>query len=91
MVSIYENNKHYFINIENDMRIDKYDNCKKFFEGLAGVSHEEKWGFIDSDGNEVIPCEYDEVGVFNQGICKVRKNNYWMIIDKMAQNKQLSI
>ena len=36
--------------------------ARPFSEGLAAARDfsERKWGFIDPDGNMVIPCEYKE-------------------------------
>ena len=56
-------------------------NLKKIYEsvgpkkdGLRYVQDENsKWGFIDVNGNEVIPLIYDDVNAFNCGIAKVRK------------------
>lgn len=35
------------------------DRCGDFNEGLAVVSKDYKYGFINEDGNEVIPLMYD--------------------------------
>ena len=32
----------------------KYDDAESFSEGLAGVQRNEKWGFINTKGKEVI-------------------------------------
>lgn len=46
-----------------------------FKEGLSDVKNPNgKWGYIDKNGNEVIACEYDSAGVFNDGLAKVSKN-----------------
>ena len=37
----------------------KYDRCSDFEEGLAAVCIDSKYGFINEDGNEVIPLMYD--------------------------------
>jgi hypothetical protein len=40
-----------------------------FNDGLAPfVNDENKWGFIDKDGNLVIPCEFDLVGKFSENL-----------------------
>ena len=50
-----------------------YD-AKAFSEGLAAVQNEFfKYGFIDVEGNEVIPCEYNTVSWFKEGIVAVSK------------------
>ena len=36
-----------------------YDNATTFSDGLIAVKKDEKWGYLDSTGKEIIPCEYD--------------------------------
>lgn len=49
----------------------KYHAAFTFSENLAGVKKWEKWGFIDIEGNEVIPFLYDFVGHFHRGVAEV--------------------
>lgn len=42
-----------------------------FSEGLAAVKKKGKWGFIDEDGNEVIPPQYIDTSEFSNGIVRV--------------------
>lgn len=60
----------------------KYSHADDFSEGLAAVKNEKgKYMFIDASGVMVIkPHEYDRVGHFQNGTCKVyRKNKVWEI------------
>lgn len=60
----------------------KYSHADNFSEGLAAVKNEKgKYLFIDASGVMVIkPHEYDRVGHFQNGTCKVyRKNKVWEI------------
>ena len=60
----------------------KYSHADDFSEGLAAVKNEKgKYLFIDASGVIVIkPHEYDRVGHFQNGTCKVyRKNKVWEI------------
>ena len=56
---------------------DKYDSVEDFINGFAQVSKKiddkEKWGFINTEGEEVIPCVYDWVVDFKNGLSKVSK------------------
>lgn len=52
---------------------------------LFRVSQNDKYGFIDKKGNEVIPCEYDEVDYFHDGLAYVAKGNKWGYIDKSGR------
>lgn len=40
------------------------------------------WGFIDKKNHLVIPAEFDNTGVFSEGLCAVKKNGKWGYIDK---------
>jgi hypothetical protein len=50
----------------------KYDYAGPFYQGLARVKLNKKWGFIDTTGNVVVPLKYDEVENFSEGIARVR-------------------
>lgn len=66
----------------------KYSHADDFSEGLAAVKNEKgKYLFIDASGVMVIkPHEYDRVGHFQNGTCKVyRKNKVWEI-DREGKN-----
>jgi hypothetical protein len=45
---------------------DTYDEVGDFSEGRARVRRK-KHGFVDTEGNEVIPLKYDDVGSFKEG------------------------
>jgi hypothetical protein len=58
----------------------KYHGAFTFSENLAAVKKWEKWGFIDVEGNEVIPFLYDFVGHFHRGVSEVvRGKNMFFI------------
>jgi WG containing repeat len=50
-----------------------YDELRGFAEGLAGVSINGKWGFIDTLGRTVIPTKYSSVYFFKDGCTAVQK------------------
>ena len=57
-----------------------------FYEGLAAVCREGLWGFCDSSGAEVIPCQYeDRLFGFSQGLAAVRREGLWGFIDKSGK------
>ncbi len=46
-----------------------------FFSGLTGVQNTDgKWGFINTKGQLVIPCQFDKVGDFYRGYTTVTVN-----------------
>lgn len=60
-----------------------YDSLRQFHDGLAAVSKFEKWGFIDKNGNEIIPCMYKRVSDFIEGFAVV-KSDKWLKIDTLG-------
>lgn len=48
---------------------------------LAQVKRNGKYGYIDSTGQEKIPCIYDKVDIFNNGKLKVKEREREFYID----------
>jgi hypothetical protein len=63
----------------------KYNAAYPFHENLAGVKKWEKWGFIDIEGNEIIPFEYDFVTHFKEGKAEVYKGTEHYFINHKNQ------
>lgn len=51
----------------------RYDTVSYFNEGLAAVSINGKWGFINLYGKMTIPCSYDSADNFSNGLCLVKR------------------
>ena len=49
----------------------RYEDAKPFTEGLAAIKENGKWGYIDTQGNTVIPCQYDLAFPFSEGLAIV--------------------
>jgi hypothetical protein len=60
----------------------KYDYQGPYYEGLARVKMEKKWGFIDTTGNVVVKPKYNEVENFSDGLARVRTGTKWGLVDK---------
>jgi hypothetical protein len=46
---------------------------------MAAVKKDEKWGYIDKTGKEIVPCEYDELDFTIQGntyVIRVNNSNH---------------
>lgn len=43
----------------------KYDEVGEFSNGVAQVKLNGKIGIVDKEGNEVVPCKYDNLSTFN--------------------------
>ena len=52
---------------------------------MAIVEKDDKSGFIDKEGREVIPCMYDAAGSFSEGLAYVKKDDKWGYIDKTGR------
>ena len=63
-------------------KLKKYDYLDSFFEGLAVVKLNSKYGFIDKTGQEVITCKYDYASDFSGGVAEVKLNDKYGLIDK---------
>lgn len=57
--------------------------CKElvFHEGLSPVFMYGKWGFVNENGDTVIPFVYDEAEPFSDGLAAVKKGKYFGFID----------
>ena len=58
-------------------RIQKYTELDIFHDDMAAVCNENGlWGYIDTEGKEVIPCMYNRhVGCFSEGLACVPSDN----------------
>ena len=52
-----------------------YDYVGEFHEGLARVRKSSKWGYINEDGEEIIPLIYDYAHDFHNGTTNVKFGN----------------
>lgn len=60
-----------------------FKNVKCFNEdGYAAVSQNGKWGFVDSEGEMVTECIYDDALSFCNGYAAVASNGLWGYIDE---------
>lgn len=53
-----------------------------FCEGLCAVQVGGKWGFLNTSGKIVIPCQYDDVWNFKNGTAAVKFNDKYGLINK---------
>jgi hypothetical protein len=52
-----------------------------FYEGLCPVMKNNKWGYINSKGEEVIPFNYDTPSAHKNGYARVAINGLWGFVD----------
>lgn len=59
-----------------------YNEIGAFSEGLAKVGKKGKYGYIDTNGDLVIPCEYSNTSSFSEGLAAVQnEDGKWGFID----------
>ena len=58
-----------------------YKDYYGFSDGLVAVELNDKFGFIDKTGREVIPFKYDGARTFSEGFARVRLKNKYGYID----------
>lgn len=68
---------------ELTISIQKYqDILNDFSNDLLLVNRNGKYGFIDKQGNEIIPCKYDNAYSFSKGLAVINKDGKYGVIDK---------
>jgi hypothetical protein len=63
----------------------RYDEVGSFSNGLARVRINNKYGYIDEAGREVVAAKYDFEGGFRDGLASVRLNTKWGIVDRAGK------
>ena len=66
---------------------ERYSDIKPFSEGVAAVLNG-RWGYIDENCNEIIPCIFDEAMSFVDGLTIVKIDDLAICIDKQGRIKQ---
>lgn len=59
-----------------------YDWCNDFSEGLATVCIDDKWGYINNNGETAISLDYDWVDDFVNGYAVIAINDKYGFVDK---------
>jgi len=63
----------------------KYDSVGDFSEGLAQVELNGKWGYVNKQGEEVVPVKYDSLRYFSEGLAIVKLNNRCGFINEQGE------
>ena len=79
-------NKYGFIKDNTVLVSPKYDKIYEFNDGMGAFKLNNKWGFIDSTGKEVITAQYDRVSSFVNGLAPVSLNGKAGFINKQGKN-----
>lgn len=54
-------------------------------EGLSGVKIGDKWGFVDRQGNQIIPPQFDNIYPFSEGLAGVVIKGKYGFIDRQGK------
>ena len=65
--------------------VRKYNCLFDFENGFASVRNGEKWGAINTEGKEVVPCIYDMVNSFHDELAAVCKNDKWGYVNNTGE------
>lgn len=83
LIFVHNGNDKWLIDIESRIVIDnKYDEMILFKEGFSRVKRNGKYGFVNENLEEIIPCKYDFAYSFSEGMAAVQKGQKWGYIDK---------
>lgn len=56
-----------------------------FSEGLLKVKKDDKYGFINANGEEVVPCIYEDAQNFSEGLSRIKKNGKYGFINSKGE------
>ena len=86
IVRLYVNAPKYgMIDTLGELRVTAvYDEVGYFSEGRLSVKRNGLWGFVNRNGQNIIPCRFREVGDFSEGMAKVKIGGNWGFIDKQG-------
>lgn len=65
--------------------VRKYSCLCDFENGFAAVQNGEKWGVINTEGKEIVPCTYEMVSSFSDGMACVCKNGKWGYVNENGE------
>ena len=64
--------------------INSYDDFGVYSEGMIPVVKDNKYGYVNTDGKECVPCIYDKAFSFKNGLARVSKDNKFGFINKQG-------
>jgi len=75
--------------IEDDKLASEFDDIYVEYEGFTAVKKDGKWGFINGEGEIVVPLIYEDKGFGffspDEGLCNVKKDGKWGFIDNTGK------
>lgn len=68
-------------------KVHQYDELYPYSDGLAAVRKNGKYGFIDINGDLVVPCKYDQVGPYSDSVFVAMDDDYNLTICDIDGNE----
>ena len=63
----------------------EFDCVCEFNEGFAAVQKDGKWGYINTKGEQIVECKFDDAYYFNEGFARVKKDGKWGYINTKGE------
>lgn len=82
---VYANKQWHMLDSSGKKVKNSFDFVDIFYDDLAVVSNNKKYGFIDKNMNIVIPLEYDYAESFSNGYAIIKQNNKYGVINKKGK------
>jgi hypothetical protein len=70
--------------VKNNLMYDKLEKCS---DGLLRFQKNNKWGYLNKNGIEVIVAKFEDARDFNNGFAAAKQGDSWGLIDKKGNWK----
>ncbi len=80
-----------FVDTEgHEYQFGDYEEAQSFSNGLAAVKQDDLWGYINTEGEIVIPCSFLDAKPFNRtGLAFVEtREDYWQVLSLYSLNHE---
>lgn len=79
--------RYQFINKATGVAVNshRWEEAETFVNGFAKVASNHKWGFVDQNGNPVIPANFQLVRNFANHLAAAQQNSKWGFIDEKGR------
>lgn len=74
-----------FINPKSYLKLEPFKEDLARVSVSKGLNILKNWGFIDMDGNEIVPTIYQDADDFSEGLAGVKQDGKWGFVDKTGQ------
>lgn len=81
----YKEAKKWMDNLNYEKNVPSNTTFLQFYDGLAIIQIQDKYGCLDSSGTKIIETKYDEITSFENGFARVRLENKWGMVNKKGK------